>query len=240
MKNIDWANIRLIAILCVTVFLYAFTGKRNEQRNLEKAEIFFADNDKFITKDAVNKLLIQNFGPVNTIKKVQLDLNKVEKTISANPMVGRAKVYATVDGKLIAEITQKQPVARAFQGTKSYYIDYGGKAMPLSESETARVPLLTGDFNKLDRKKLKELLNYIYDDDFLRKNITGISVMSTGYITMNTRGYSYDILFGGPVNIDRKFKNYKAFLQDATKDTLIENYKTINLKFTEQVVCTKK
>ncbi|HEU4497334.1 MAG TPA: cell division protein FtsQ, partial [Flavobacterium sp.] len=32
---------------------------------------------------------------------------------------------------------------------------------------------------------------------------------------------------------------YKAFFQKAVQDSLINNYKTVNLKFTQQVVCTK-
>jgi len=184
--------------------------------------------------------LIQNFGGAAGVEKVKVDLNKVEKSIDKNPMVDKAEVYATVDGKLKAIVTQKKPVARVFEGSQSYYLDYKGHKMPLSETETARVPLVTGEVSKADPKRLRSLLDYIYDDNFLKKNITGLSVLPSGGIVMHTRGYDYDIYFGGPINIDIKFKNYKAFLQDAVKDTLIKNYKTVNLMFTQQVVCTKK
>jgi len=202
--------------------------------------VLFADSENFITKDNVNKLLIQNYGNITGVAKVQLDLNKVEKSIDNNPMVDKAEVYATVDGKLKAIVTQKKPVARIFSGTKSYYLDYKGNEMPLSDSETARVLLVSGSIDKVDDVKLKALLDYIYDDGFLKKNITGMNITPLGTIMMRSRSYDYEIVFGQPINIDRKFKNYKAFLQDAVKDTLIENYKTINLKFTQQVVCTKK
>ncbi|MFP5439495.1 MAG: cell division protein FtsQ/DivIB [Bacteroidia bacterium] len=240
MKKIDWNNIRLIAMLGVAVFLYSFSAYRNENRNVKQQEIVFAETQTFITKEEVNKLLKQNFGTLTSVKKVQLDLGKVEKSICENPMVGRAEVYATVDGKLVAEITQKKPVARIFEGNKSYYLDYEGNVMPLSENETARVPLLTGNLKAVEAKRLTKLLKYIYDDNFLKKNITGLEVHPEGNIVMGARGYDFDIVFGSPINIDRKFDNYKAFLQDAIKDTLTEKYKTINLKFTQQVVCTKK
>lgn len=240
MKKINWTNIRLILIMGVVVFLYSFSAKRNESRMMKTPEVLFADSENFITKDNVNKLLIQNYGSITRIPKVQLDLNKVEKSIDKNPMVDKAEVYATVDGKLMATVTQRKPVARIFSGSKSYYLDYKGREMPLSDSETARVLLVTGSISSIEDAKLKELLDYIYDDEFLTKNITGMSVAPTGSVSMRSRNYDYEIVFGRPINIDRKFKNYKAFLQDAVKDTLIENYKTINLKFTQQVVCTKK
>lgn len=227
-------------MLGVAVFLYSFSAYRNENRNLKQPEIVFAETESFITKAEVNKLLKQNFGTLTSVKKVQLDLGKVEKSICENPMVGKAEVYATVDGKLVAEISQKKPVARIFEGNKSYYLDYEGHVMPLSENETARVPLLTGNLKAVEAERLTKLLKYIYDDNFLKKNITGLEVRPEGNIIMGARGYDFDIVFGSPINVDRKFDNYKAFLQDAIKDTLTEKYKTINLKFTQQVVCTKK
>jgi cell division protein FtsQ len=240
MKKINWNNVRLVLMLCVVVFLYAFTSKRNEQRLMTEANIEFADIENYITKEKVNNLLIQNYGAITGIRKVQLDLGNVEKKLDSNPMVEKAEVYTTVDGKLKAIIHQRKPVARIFNGTDSYYLDYRGREMPLSENETARVLLVTGAINKTDPKRLHKLLDYIHDDAFLKKDIVGLTVTQYGNMVFRSRGYDYDIVFGKPINIDRKFKNYKAFLQDAAKDTLIKNYKTVNLKFTQQVVCTKK
>jgi cell division protein FtsQ len=56
---------------------------------------------------------------------------------------------------------------------------------------------------------------------------------------MTNRDYEFKIFFGKPINVDKKLKNYKAFYKHAIKDTLIKNYKSVNLVFTEQVVCKK-
>jgi cell division protein FtsQ len=240
MKNINWNNIRLVVILCMVVFLYAFTSKRNNGRKLLKTDIELVGNENYITKDSVNNLLIQSYGAVASIHKVDLDLNSVEKRLNSNAMVEKAEVYTTVDGKLKAIIKQRRPVARIFEGSQSYYLDSKGQKMPLSDNETARVPLVTGNIEMADAKKMQQLLDYIYKDAFLNKNIIGLSVTPVGNMILKSRGDDYDIVFGKPINIERKFENYKAFLQDAAKDTLIKNYKTVNLKFTQQVVCTKK
>jgi cell division protein FtsQ len=224
----------------MVVFLYAFTSKRNNGRKLLKTDIELVGNENYITKDSVNNLLIQSYGAVASIHKVDLDLNSVEKRLNSNAMVEKAEVYTTVDGKLKAIITQRKPVARIFEGSQSYYLDSKGQKMPLSDNETARVPLVTGNIEMADAKKMQQLLDYIYKDAFLNKNIIGLSVTPVGNMILKSRGDDYDIVFGKPINIERKFENYKAFLQDAAKDTLIKNYKTVNLKFTQQVVCTKK
>lgn len=227
-------------MLCAVIFLYSFATRRNDARMVKKPVVEFTSKDSFITKEMVNKLLIQKFWGGAGVEKVEVDLHNVEKTIAKNPMVNKAEVYTTVDGKLVATVTQKTPVARVFEGAQSYYLDYNGSIMPLSDKQTARVPLVTGEVGKADKKRLGRLLDFIYDDTFLKKNITGLSILQNGAIIMKARGYDYDIYFGGPYNIEMKFKNYKAFLQDAEKDTLIKNYKTVNLVFSHQVVCTKK
>lgn len=240
MKKIPWNNIRLALIMAVVVFLYSFSLKRSESRKLKDVVIEFAENENFITREKVNKLLIQNYEDVKSIPKEKLDLNNVENRLDSDPMIKKAEVYATVDGKLKAVIQQRQPIGRVYDGASSYYVDYDGKQMPLSESYTARVPLVTGDLLQIEPKKLHHVLKYIADDEFLRKNIIGLEVRPTGGIRMLSRGYDYEIMFGRVVNMERKFNNYKAFLQNAVKDTLLAHYKTINLKFTQQVVCTKK
>jgi cell division protein FtsQ len=239
MKRIRWDDVRLVLMLGVVVFLFSFSSKRNESRKLTAADVEFADNEEFITLDKVNKLLIQNFSGVRSITKVNLDLNSVEKRLDSDPMIEKAEVFATIDGKLKAVVKQKTPIARVFEEEKSYYLDYKGSEMPLSENSTARVPIITGAIETVEKDKLCELLKYIYEDDFLKKNIIGIEVRDTGGLKMKSRNYSYEILFGRLINVDKKFKNYKAFFQNAVRDTVIEQYKTINLKFTQQVVCTK-
>ncbi|MFL9845670.1 cell division protein FtsQ/DivIB [Flavobacterium rhizosphaerae] len=240
MKRFNWNNIRLLLIIAAIGFLYSFSGGRNEARKLKGVSIEFADKESYITKDKVNKLLIQNYGEVTGISKENLDLNNVEKRLNENPMIDKAEVYATIDGKLIAVIVQRKPVARVFKGGTSFYIDHNGAQMPLSESETARVLLVTGAVESVDAATLHQLVNYIFDDVYLKKNIVGVAITPAGGVKMRCRDHDYEIIFGRPVDIDRKFKNYKAFLQDAKNDTVIDNYKTINLKFTQQVVCTKK
>mgnify|MGYP003494756603 FL=1 len=75
--------------------------------------------------------------------------------------------------------------------------------------------------------------------DFLKKNITGMRIENDGDVILGTRNYDYDIMFGKTINMEAKFNNYKAFYQKAVSDSSINYYKKINLKFTQQVVCTK-
>jgi cell division protein FtsQ len=240
MKQSIWINIQLIAIILVVVFLYSFTSNRNEKRKIIKTQIEIKDNAApFLTTAMVNKLLIDNFGGTLSIQKDGLDLKKIEQSINKHSMVDNSQVYVSVDGKIEAVVKQKIPVARFFDENSSFYIDYKGGKIPLSNNFSARVPLVYGDIQNPYSNKIIGFLQTIYNDDFLKKNIIGIKILADGSLIMKSRNYEYDIIFGRTINMERKWNNYKAFYQKAVQDTLIDSYKRINLKFTKQVVCTK-
>ena len=240
MKIFNWINIRLMLMLGLVIFLFSFTSNRNEHRKLAKSTVVFLnDSDPFVKQEMVNKLLIENRKDVKSIEKVELDLKKLEKSINSNPMIEKSEVFVSVDGVLKAVVKQKTPVGRVFSGSGSFYIDYQGGVMPLSDNFTARVPIISGEINKENREDLNKLLRFVYDDEFLKKNIIGIQILTNGNLKMLNRNFDFEIEFGKPKNFEMKFKNYKAFYQKAVLDSSLYNYKRINLKFKQQVVCTK-
>ncbi|MEY4432995.1 MAG: hypothetical protein RLZZ44_1128 [Bacteroidota bacterium] len=240
MKRFNWITIRLILMLGLVIFLFSFASNRNGNRKLTNSKVIFVgENQLFIEQKTVNKLLIENNGDASAIRKDKLDLNKLEKAIDANPMVEKSNVFVSVDGVLKVVVKQKTPIARVFDGQRSFYIDYKGNTMPLSANFTARVPLVLGVINKKNSEALVTLFRKIYDDAFLKKNIIGIQIMPNGSLKMLNRNFDFQIDFGGTINVDRKIRNYKAFFQKAIVDSSLYKYKKIDLRFTDQVVCTK-
>lgn len=240
MKRFNWPTIRLLLMLALVIFLYSFTGKRNLNRKVTKAEVVFVgENQLFVKQQAVNKFLIENRQDPKTIATDALDLNKLEKTIDSHPLIDKSEVSVSVDGVLKAVVKQKTPIARINGKGASFYIDYKGNKMPLSENYTARVLLVSGEINDKNKEDLAKLFRVIYDDVFLKKNIIGMQVMPNGSVLMLNRNYNFKIDFGQLINVEQKFKNYKAFFQKVVLDSSIAEYKKIDLRFAEQVVCTK-
>jgi cell division protein FtsQ len=238
-KNL-WINVRLLLMIGLVVFLYSFTSKRNDARKTAKTVVEFVNKEAlFISYEAVNKLLIENGEQLKTIGKDKLVLNTLEKRLNEHDMIQKSEVFVSIDGTLKAMVTQRTPIARVFSEKGYFYVDSKGNRMPLSGIQTARLPLVLGEISSKNEKEMYDLLWFIYNDDFLKKNITGIEILSSGSLRMTNRNYNYEIEFGKTVEVERKFDNYKAFFQKAVHDTLIDTYKIINLKFTQQVVCTK-
>lgn len=240
MKHFNWINIRLFLMILLVIGLFSFTSIRNSNQKIKKIEVKIIDQNMPLLKpEMVNKLLIEKNQDLKTITKDDLDLNKLEKTVGKQHFVEQADVFITVDGVLKAVVKQKIPVGRMMEAQGSFYLDSEGNRMPVSNNFTARVPLVSGSILAVDKEKFAEILNKIEADDFLKKNITSVQVLPNGSLIMENRNYNYKIDFGRTINIDKKFKNYKAFFQKAVNDSLLKNYKRINLKFTQQVVCIK-
>ena len=187
----------------------------------------------------VNKLLIQNNETVQNKEKSVIDLYNLENNVSKNPYVEKAAVFLTVQGVLKSVIKQRTPVARVVNKNDSYYIDKQGVKVPLSDNYSARVLLVSGIKNEDDVSEILPLIEIILKDDFLRKEVVGIEKSDVNEYKFSVRSGNYKIDFGKLTEVDVKFKKLKAFYNKTFEDETIQIYKTINVKYHNQVVCTK-
>lgn len=238
--RINWNIFKGVLLLGLVVFLYAFSSHKNNRRPVSKIAVQFTGNENvYITSEMVNKLLIQNQEQLFNLPKDNLDLKEMEFLLESNDMIKSAQVYLTVNGEVRTKIEQKQPIARVYSDT-TFYIDEDGLWMPLSPQHSARVPLVTGVVEKEDLEAVYKMALKIYKDPFLKTYITEIHQNETNEISLKMRLSDFEILVGPLENLDQKIKNLKAFYQKAKKDKVLDIYKTVNLQFDNQVVCTKK
>lgn len=232
---------KYVLLLGGIVFLFSFSNKRNESRNVSSIDIEFLDaNSPFITHEAVNNLLIQSVDSISELSKESLDLRAMEQRLQDNPMVRNAEVFVTVDGALGAWIEQRDPIGRMqVNNGDSFYIDADGKMMPLSSVYSARVPIVTG-ISEEDLETITPLLLKIREDEFMQRMVIGLNKAQNGDIYLDLRNTSLKAIFGKPVHIEKKFQNFKAFYKKTKQDSTIYGYDKINLKFESQVIATKK
>ena len=221
-------------------FLYGFSSSKNLKRKITKISIEFEDSKQsFLTFEMVNKLLIQKNDTLQNKAKSVIDLYKLEGQVSKNPYVEKATVFLTIGGELKSKIKQREPIARIISSDGGYYIDKQGVKVPISDNYSARVVLVSGVNNDEDLTKVLPLLQDIYKDEFLQKEIVGIQKSTNDEYKFSMRSGDYKIDFGKLSEKDIKFKKLKAFYNKAFEDKTIQNYKMINLKYHNQVVCTK-
>ena len=237
--KINWNYIKMIVLLILVVFLYAFSSARNSKRLVSQPNIQFIGNKNlFITQEAVSKLLIQNQQGVTNVPKETLDLNGLESTLNKNPIIEFAEVYVNVEGELTAKVKQKTPIARVL-GNNSYYIDSNGGVMPLSKNYTERVPFVTGFVKKSNLDIVYKVADYVLKDEFLKQNVIEIHQNKNNSIDLKLRQTKFVVHLGQIKQLEKKISNLKAFYIKATKDKVLDKYSKVNLQFGNQVVCTK-
>jgi len=231
--------IKFPSLIVLIVFLFAFTGKRNDQRKIKEVEIeFVEEQNPYINELTVNKLLIQNHVGVTEVGKEILVLNTIEKELDTHKMIEDSDVYLTVSGQLRAKIKQRTPIARV-NAVVPFYIDATGTTMPLSDNYSAHVPLVS---NVAEREvsEIFPLLYKIQEDEFLKKHVVSLYRNVSGNYELGMRVYDFKVIFGKIKQLDSKVKNFKAFYQKALKDKTLDTYKKVSLEFSNQVVCTLK
>ena len=231
-------NIKGIIVLAVVSIFFAFSSSQNNAKPISEVEVsFIGDNNLFISKTKVDKLLIQNNDYIKCVSKDILDLKALENKLSSHDMIENSEVYISINGILKIDIKQRNPYARVISDPP-FYIDNNGTKMPLSDNYSARVLLVHGlnDESKIDY--VFKLIKTIRDDEFLNLNVTDILINKSD-ISLRVRNCDFEVLVGDLNNLETKIKNFKAFYQKAYRDKILNNYKKVNLQFNNQIVCTK-
>ena len=238
--RINWKFIKGLFLAGLVLFLYAFSSFKNNSRPISSVNVQFTGEDNvFITPEMVNKLLIQSQEKLYFVPKDAIDLRKMEFLLESNDMIKSAQVYLTVNGEVRAKVEQKCPIARVSYGDV-FYIDEDGFRMPLSSQHSARVPLVYGIVGEADLETVYKVALMVYNDSFLKTYVTEIHQNENKEISLKLRLLDFEVLVGTLYNLEIKLQNLKAFYQKAKKDKMLDVYKSVNLQFENQVVCTKK
>jgi cell division protein FtsQ len=161
-------------------------------------------------------------------------------------------------------VLQRDPIVRIINmHDEQFYIDKQGKFMPVSSHYTPPVIVANGYiFNSYTEMNIQDqvavsdtsadslaiphminqvytLAKYIEGDSFWTANTEQIYVNSTQELELIPRIGNHRIIIGDTTNLDDKFKRLMVFYQEGLSKTGWNNYSVINLKFRDQVVCTK-
>lgn len=231
---------KILFVLGLVIFVYGFSALRNAHKKINDISIKIIHNKHlFITPNTVDKLLKQKLRLLKTKTKDGVFLNNLETAVCANKLVKKADVFIGINGKLSVLVEQKTPIARILQDMNSFYLDYIGTKMPLSTNFSASVPTISGITNSAELKDAYKLAKYIYDDKFLKAQIIAIKLNKNKEFELFVRNDKATILLGKLDNLPKRLNNFKAYFLQASKKEWTKKYKKINLKYSNQVVCTK-
>ena len=224
--------------------------------------IDFKNGNRFVQKEDIQNL-IAKMGYEEKQLLADIDLHELETRLNDNSAIRYANVFATIDGEVHVEITQREPIMRVMcQGGESYYLDREGWLMQLSSKFTSRVPVANGlidapyatnyELNHSQEpaendslqgsqtlRDLYQLASAIHESDFWSSQISQVYLNDSLDFELIPRVGNHRIILGSVEDLESKLQNLMVFYKKGLSKTGWNEYSVINLKFKNQVVCTK-
>ncbi|MFO7868810.1 MAG: hypothetical protein R6U95_05875 [Bacteroidales bacterium] len=254
----------IIGFLIATAAITGLSFSETERSHIECAGISIHingndKNHKFI-QDQDIYTIINSFVDTSDTSSTQrihdIALYDIEKKIADHPLIESCNVYTTIDGIITIDITQRTPLIRIESKHDSFYIDKKGRLMPLSENYTSHTLLASGNIDAGYREKHNILLPDDSHDTILQDLFTiaqkitqnGLfsAIIEQVYVTSNNNFILVSkvgppkIYLGTHTHLDYKLRNLTAFYHSKKARELWHSYSSINLKYKNQIVCTKK
>jgi len=255
LKRVNWKSVfsYFAWIICLggIVTLMSFIEVKKHTVHCTNIKILIPGADNFIEREEIDAILKQSEGQLIGRSLEGINLNAIEQKIKANPYIALSTVYADMDGVIHIEISQRQPLLRIINaGGQDYYIDRNGLKMPVSPNFTANVLVANGHILEHFSGKVDTLITKMAADLyktalFLKKDtlwdaqIEQIFVNDKDDIELVPRVGDQRIILGTADSLETKMTNLLAFYKKAMPQMGWDTYKTINVKYSNQIVCER-
>jgi cell division protein FtsQ len=223
--------------------------------------IDYGGSDKLITQEDIRELIYRLSDTLAGQKLKAIDCRKLEDALGRHVYLKEAQVYTTINGLVNVRVKQRTPVVRIMNTVyPGFYLDDEGIMMPLNPGLVARVVVARGSINEICLPgysireaalnkgmnshvavgKVYAVAEFIHRDSQLRSLIDQIYVNDRGEIELIPVFGRHTIIFGEAGEVEAKFAKLKVFYRNGLTKIGWDKYSIINLKYRDQVVCTKK
>ncbi|MGN7205400.1 cell division protein FtsQ/DivIB [Pedobacter sp. SAFR-022] len=233
------------------VMLMSFVETKKQTMKCSNVKILIPGADNFIEREEIDDILKKNQGILIGKSMEQINLDDIERNIKSNPYIASAKVFGDMNGVIHIEIEQREPVLRIINaGGQDFYVDREGLKMPVSSNFTANVLVANGNISEFFNGRLDTLRNPLANDLyetalFIRADTLWDAQIEQLYVAENKdielipRVGNQRIILGDADSLNVKMRNLREFYKQAMPTVGWDAYKTINIKYTNQVVCER-
>lgn len=243
-------EIQIVMVLAVVAVLAGFAD-RNLQQNTCKDIVVTLENvreNHFIDEADVLNMVETIPGEVRTRSFSEINFREIEERLKTHRNFREVQLFNDFKGNMVVNVSLRRPMARLVQEEgPDAYLSEEGLIMPVSDRYSTRVIVLSGpvvgqlildqDLNATDYGKLLlEMLNYINEDSFLKKQVAEIELKEDGRVNLLPQIGSQTIEFGKPEQLEDKFLKLKVFYKTILPRQGWNKYERVNLEFEGQIV----
>jgi len=238
----------------------SFVSSNRNSISCSKLTIGLDNNNSFIDKNDLDSIIKHRMGILKDKTIGEINLSQIEYFIANNPFVKEVHAFSAIDGELYIEVHQRVPLFRVFNPlNQSFYVDENGNFMPLSEKSSARVLMVNGSIYDTYRNRIVKIIdlkdtvasyktmmdtlytlaNFIRKDNFFNALIQQVYVNTDRELELVPNIGRLAIILGDISDMDLKFKKLLILYKKGFSKFGWSGYNCINLKYKNQIVCTK-
>lgn len=242
----------ITATVVVVLVLLSFVGSIRTSALCDDVLIEVKDSSDvdLVTQKEIRRKVDEISGvlvgtPLNTI-----DTKEIEEMLEEMPQVKSVKVYKTIDKKLMVSLAQRRPIVRLIDvNGKSMLMGQEGNLIPVTQARPSRLPVVSGDFNIVEIEagvadsvhlELFAYASAIAADNFWKAQLQHTIYTAVGGFEAFPQVGKHSIVFGDASDIETKLVKLKVFYGEGMTEANWNKYSRINLKYKDQIVCTKK
>jgi cell division protein FtsQ len=260
MRTVRKILISIIVLLYLSVAT-GFVTNKHEGLLCNRINIVIKDSADawFLSGKDIVKLLDKKRVKYLGVPLSRINLVQVETAITSNQIVKECKAFTGVNGSLNIEVIQREPLVRIFDARGfGYYIDREGNVVTLSTRFSPHVLVVNGNIKtpfkigeavniynmggSNEEQKLKNiftLAKFISGDKLWNSQIVQVYLNNAGEFELVPRVGPHLILLGDLDDYIEKFEKLEIFYKEGLNNVGWNQYSKINLKYKDQIVCTK-
>ncbi len=260
MKIKRWAKVLMIAAGGVLLLILLFVALQ-QQREILCSDIVVVLEPHTagvsVDEEAVIQHLKDYSDTIRGLKLKEIDLPGLHRHLIRLPYISDVDLYFTLHGVLKAKVFPRGIITRVYDihGSSLLLAD-DGLLLPVPPHGGPRVPVASGmilDTLRMLRGKSvhslpkESVIHEIYktamflsSDPFYKSLIAQIYVRDDKDLELVPTIDDHIILIGNADNLDYKFEKLMAFYRKGTVRTGWNAYRKINIKHSNQVICTNR
>lgn len=233
-----------VVITGYLVFSASFFREKSRNKICEHFSVVVADSVRYRFVSARDiESLIKRYK-LDPVGKTFAEINTlaIRDSILTNRLVESAEVFITSGGSVQATVYQRKPVLRVISDLKgNFYVDNERRVMPVSGNFAVYVPVATGVIDEeFARTRLYDFALFLNNHSDWDAWIEQIVVQKNQDVELIPRAGDFRIIMGSLDNYQAKLDKFARFVEKGLHVVGWNRYATINLKYDNQVVCTRK
>ena len=196
-------------------------------------------------------------GMAHQNKIADINMGGIDKLLNDNPWIEHGSAFIDLNDTLFIEAKEYEPVLRVYDiDGHSVYVTSEGFIIPSSPYYIPHLMIASGNFIIPAPKRNANITDSIYRqsgiaealaisqavvrDDYLANHIGQIYLNQNNEFELTVNNLPAKVIVGDTCAINDKLSRLKTILEKYINTEELIGYKTLDLKYKNQIVCTKK